>query len=102
MRFARRHPLLVAVPLCALAVLAARPTDGSHAPGHGSASGISAEVARLYEEAATATERYEAGRREADKQRARAHELEERLDVERREMAGLRDDLGRIASSQYR
>ncbi|MGW4101934.1 peptidoglycan DD-metalloendopeptidase family protein [Streptomyces sp. NPDC004976] len=103
MRFTRRHPLLVALPLCALAVLAARPTDGAgpHAPGHGS-SGVGAEVARLYEEAATATERYEAGRREADRQRARAHELEERLDRERQAMSGLHEDLGRIASSQYR
>lgn len=104
MRLIRRHPLLVAVPLCALAVLAARPADGggSHTPGHGAVSGVSAEVARLYEEAATATERYEAGRREADEQRSRAHELERRLDRERREMAGLHEDLGRIASSQYR
>ncbi|MFF1274979.1 M23 family metallopeptidase [Streptomyces marokkonensis] len=104
MRFTRRHPLLTAVLLCALAVLAARPADGDgpHAPGHGSVSGISAEVARLYEEAATATERYEDGRREAERQRARAHRLEERLDRERRETAGLREDLGRIASSQYR
>jgi len=61
MRFTRRHPLLTAVLLCALAVLAARPADGDgdHAPGHGSASGVGAEVARLYEEAAAATERYE-------------------------------------------
>ncbi|MFF9200453.1 peptidoglycan DD-metalloendopeptidase family protein [Streptomyces sp. NPDC014986] len=104
MRFSRRHPLLVAVPLCALAVLAARPADGdgSHTPGHGSASGVSAQVARLYEEAAAATERYEAGRREAEEQRARAQRLEERLDHERRAMTGLREDLGRIASSQYR
>ncbi|MEV5932431.1 peptidoglycan DD-metalloendopeptidase family protein [Streptomyces sp. NPDC052079] len=104
MRFTRRHPLLVAVLLCALAVLAARPADrdGSHAPGHGSASGIGAEVARLYEEAATATERYEAGRREAEQQRARAQRLEKRIDRERQEMAGLRKGLGRIASSQYR
>jgi len=104
MRFTRRHPLLVAVLVCALAVLAARPTDGdgSHVPGHGSASGIGAEVARLYEEAATATERYEAGLREAEEQRARAQRLEERLDRERREMAELRKSLGRIASSQYR
>ncbi|MFE2281101.1 M23 family metallopeptidase [Streptomyces sp. NPDC059454] len=102
MRFTRRHPLLTAVLLCALAVLAARPADGPHAPGHGSASGIGAEVARLYEEAAAATERYEAGRREAEEQRARAQRLEERLDRERREMTGLHEDLGRIASSQYR
>ncbi|MFI5567942.1 M23 family metallopeptidase [Streptomyces sp. NPDC051740] len=102
MRFTRRHPLLTAVLLCALAVLAARPADGDHAPGHGSASGVSAEVARLYEEAAAATERYEAGRREAEEQRAKGQRLEERLDRERRETAVLHEDLGRIASSQYR
>lgn len=102
MRLTRR-PLLVAVLFCALAVLAARPADGdgSHAPGHGSAS-VSAEVARLYEEAAKATERYEAGREEAEKQRDLAQRMEERLDRERQEAAGLREDLGRIASSQYR
>ncbi|GHH95209.1 M23 family metallopeptidase [Streptomyces capillispiralis] len=104
MRFIRRHPLLAAVLLCALAVLAARPADGDgpHAPGHGSPSGAGGQVARLYEEAAEATERYEAGRREAEQQRARAQRLEERLDHERRAMAGLHEDLGRIASSQYR
>ncbi|GGV76235.1 peptidase [Streptomyces griseoloalbus] len=104
MRFTRRHPMLAAVLLCALAVLAARPTDGdgSHAPGHGSPSGVGAQVARLYEEAAAATERYEAGRREAERQRARAQRLEGRLDRERRAMAGLHGELGRIASSQYR
>ncbi|GAA3500208.1 M23 family metallopeptidase [Streptomyces prasinosporus] len=104
MRLTRRHPLLVAVLLCALAVLAARPADGdgAHAPGHGSASGIGAEVARLYEEAAAATERYEAGRREAEEQRAEARRLEKELDRERREMSGMYEDLGRIASSQYR
>ncbi|KOT32624.1 peptidase M23 [Streptomyces caelestis] len=104
MRFTRRHPLLTVVLLCALAVLAARPADGDGfpAPGHGSASGVGAEVARLYEEAATATERYETGRREAEEQRARARRLEERLDRERRETAGLHEELGRIASSQYR
>ena len=102
MRLTRR-PLLVAVLFCALAVLAARPADGdgSHAPGHGSAS-VSAEVARLYEEAAKATERYEAGREEAEKQRDLAQRLEERLDRERQQAAVLREDLGRIASSQYR
>ncbi|MFD7685844.1 M23 family metallopeptidase [Streptomyces sp. NPDC059781] len=102
MRFTRRHPLLTAVLLCALAVVAARPADGDHAPGHGSVSGVSAEVARLYEEAAAATERYEAGRREAEEQRAKGQRLEERLGRERREMAVLHEDLGRIASSQYR
>ncbi len=65
MRLTRRRPLLVAVLFCALAVLAARPADGDHAPGHGSSS-VSGEVARLYEEAAKATEQYEAGREEAE------------------------------------
>lgn len=104
MRLTRRHPLLVAVPLCALAVLAARPTDGEvpQAPGHGPKSGISAQVVRLYEEAAAATLKYEAGRREADRQRAEAQRLENLLDREREESAALREDLGRIARSQYR
>ncbi|MGY3202795.1 peptidoglycan DD-metalloendopeptidase family protein [Streptomyces sp. TE5632] len=104
MRLTRRHPLLVAVPLCALAVLAARPTDGDvpQAPGHGLESGISTQVVRLYEEAAAATLKYEAGRREADRQRAEAQRLEKLLDREREESAVLREALGRIARSQYR
>ncbi|MFE7815098.1 M23 family metallopeptidase [Streptomyces sp. NPDC057433] len=106
MRFTRRHPLLVAVPLCALAVLAARPTDregdGPHAPGHGPQAGVSAQVARLYEEAAAATLKYEAGRREAERQRTEVLRLEKLLDRERRDAEVLRDDLGRIARSQYR
>lgn len=102
MRFTRRHPLLAAVSLCALAVLAARPGDGSPAAGHGSDSGISAQVARLYEEAATAAQQYEAGRRDADRQQAEAQRLEKRLKGERQERDRLREELGRIASSQYR
>ncbi|MEV5433560.1 M23 family metallopeptidase [Streptomyces sp. NPDC052701] len=100
MRLFRRRPLLASVLLCALAVLAARPADvdGSH----GSASGVSAQVARLYRDAALATRRYEEGRREADAQRARARRLEERLDRRRWEIAGAREDLGRIARAQYR
>ncbi|MEV5437345.1 M23 family metallopeptidase [Streptomyces sp. NPDC052682] len=102
MRLTRRHPLLVAVLLCALAVLAARPTDGDGPYGSDGGSGISAQVARLYEDAALATRRYEEGRREAEEQRARARRLEERLDRRRREIAALREDMGRIASAQYR
>ncbi|MFD3733961.1 M23 family metallopeptidase [Streptomyces sp. NPDC058632] len=106
MRLTRRHPLFVAVPLCALAVLAARPTDGEgdgpHAPGHGPESGISAQVARLYEDAAATTLKYEAGRREAGRQRTEVRRLEKLLDRERQEAEVLRDDLGRIARSQYR
>ncbi|WP_406726587.1 M23 family metallopeptidase [Streptomyces sp. GD-15H] len=104
MRLTRRHPLLVAVPLCALAVLAARPTDGGgpQAPGHGAESGISAQVVRLYEDAAAATLKYEAGRREAERQRTEVERLEKLLHREREESAVLREDLGRIARSQYR
>ncbi|WAX79047.1 M23 family metallopeptidase [Streptomyces sp. KMM 9044] len=106
MRLTRRHPLLVAVPLCALAVLAARPTDGGgdgpHAPGHGPESGISAQVARLYEDAAAATLKYETGRREADRQRTEVRRLEKLRDRKRQDAEVLRDDLGRIARSQYR
>lgn len=106
MRLTHRHPLLPALPLCALAMLAARPTvgedDGGHTPGHGPGSGISAQVARLYEEAASATLTYEAGRRQADRQRTGVRRLERLLERERQEAEVLRDDLGRIARSQYR
>ncbi|CCK28965.1 secreted peptidase [Streptomyces davaonensis JCM 4913] len=99
MRSSRRHPLLVPALLCALAVLAARPTDASDTGGD---SGLSAEVARLYEDAAVATRQYEAGRQEADAQRARAQRFEALLDQRRAEIAVLHEDLGRIARAQYR
>lgn len=107
MRSSRRHPLLVPALLCAVAVLAARPTDaaddGEGDGGHGPpGSAISAQVARLYEDAAVATQQYEAGRIEAETQRARALRAEGLLDRERRELAVLREDLGRIARAQYR
>ncbi|MEV2210614.1 M23 family metallopeptidase [Streptomyces sp. NPDC050997] len=107
MRSPRCHPLLVPALLCAFAVLAARPiyaADGEGSEGgHGGAElGLSAQVARLYEDAAMATQRYEAGRREADTRRARALRVEALLDRERREIAVLHEDLGRIARAQYR
>lgn len=49
-------------------------TDG----GSLGAQGAGAEVAKLYEEAADATRRYEEGRRQAGIQRAEASELERR------------------------
>ncbi|MFF3345744.1 peptidoglycan DD-metalloendopeptidase family protein [Streptomyces sp. NPDC002779] len=101
MRSSRRHPLLVPALLCALAVLAARPTDAA-GPEADSDSGLSAQVARLYEDAALATQQYEAGRREAEEQRARARKLEVLLDRQRQEIGGLHEDLGRIARAQYR
>jgi murein DD-endopeptidase MepM/ murein hydrolase activator NlpD len=106
MRSFRRHRLLLPVLLCALAVIAARPTAADKTPGSGIAggpdTGLGAEVARLYEEAAVATQQYEAGRAEAEEQRSRAQEAEERLDVQRRHIAALHEDLGRIARAQYR
>ncbi|MFJ3620979.1 M23 family metallopeptidase [Streptomyces iakyrus] len=106
MRSYRRHRLVVPVLLCALTVLAARPTAAPEEPGSGTGTGaeagLSAEVARLYEEAAVATQQYEAGREEAERQRAEAQRAEELLDAQRRHIAALHEDLGRIARAQYR
>ncbi|MFE7644647.1 M23 family metallopeptidase [Streptomyces phaeoluteigriseus] len=99
--------LLVPVVLCAAAVLVARPATADGQPGGdgaggGPGSGLSAQVARLYEEAAVASQEYEARRVEAEAQRAKVQRLEQLLDRERREITVLRDDLGRIARAQYR
>ncbi|MEV6962631.1 M23 family metallopeptidase [Streptomyces sp. NPDC051207] len=99
MRLSCRHPLLVPALLCALAVLAAGPTAAAE---DGSDTHAGAQVARLYEDAAVATRQYEAGRREAEAQRAQAQRLEGLLERERRQIAVLREDLGRIARAQYR
>ncbi|MFB7654156.1 MULTISPECIES: M23 family metallopeptidase [unclassified Streptomyces] len=101
MRSSRRHPLLVLVLLCALAVLAARPADGTDGDG-GSGADLGPEVARLYEDAADATQRYEEGRREAEAQRSKALAYEKRLDEQRQKIDGMHADLGRIARAQYR
>ncbi|MGW0812641.1 peptidoglycan DD-metalloendopeptidase family protein [Streptomyces viridiviolaceus] len=93
--------LLVPVLLCALAVLVARPTDATDG-GHGSGAGLSTQVARLYEEAAKATQQYEEGRREAEAQRSKVRRYEELLDRERQQVAALHEDLGRLARAQYR
>ncbi|MET7386473.1 M23 family metallopeptidase [Streptomyces sp. NPDC005529] len=99
MRSSRRHPLLVPALLCTVAVLVARPTV---AEGDAAEPGVSAQVARLYEDAAVATRQYEAGRRDADAQRGRAERAEQLLTRERQEIAVLHADLGRIARAQYR
>ncbi|MCW8099828.1 M23 family metallopeptidase [Streptomyces tauricus] len=98
----RRRPLLVTALSCALAVLAAGPTAATGTGDADRSGGLGAEVVRLYEEASLATQRYEAGRREAEEQRGRAQRLERLLDRERRDIAVLRGDLGRIARAQYR
>ncbi|MFC7469323.1 hypothetical protein ACFQVA_19970 [Actinomadura keratinilytica] len=59
-------------------------------------------MARLYERASDATQRYEAGLRASRAQRREAERLERRLAEERRVLATYRADLGRIASAQYR
>jgi murein DD-endopeptidase MepM/ murein hydrolase activator NlpD len=102
MRSFRRHPLLLPALLCALAVLAARPNEASDSGEAVAAGGTAAEVARLYADAAVATQQYEEGRREADAQRAEAQRYEELLDRERQQIAVLHEDLGRIARAQYR
>ncbi|WP_369029091.1 MULTISPECIES: M23 family metallopeptidase [Streptomyces] len=101
----RRHPLLVPVLLCAFVVLVARPTNASGEgadPDSATDSGLSAEVTRLYADAAVVTQQYEAGRREAEAEGAKARRYEELLVRERRDIAVLHEDLGRIARGQYR
>ncbi len=88
--------------LSALVALVA-PAVASEAPDRSAEeAGTSAKVARLYEEAATATQAYEKGRRAADRQRAEAKRLGRLLEDQRREVRMLRADLGRIARAQYR
>jgi murein DD-endopeptidase MepM/ murein hydrolase activator NlpD len=101
MRSSRRHPLFVPALLCALAVLAARPAVAED-DGDSADLDISAQVARLYEDASVATRQYEAGRQDAEAQRGRAERAERLLVQERQEIAALHEDLGRIASAQYR
>jgi murein DD-endopeptidase MepM/ murein hydrolase activator NlpD len=101
MRSSRRRSSLVPVLLCALAVLAARPTDGMDGDG-GPGAGLGPQVARLYEDAAKATRRYEDGRRAAEAQRSKALEYERRLDGQRRTIDAMQEGLGRIARAQYR
>ncbi|MFD9880505.1 M23 family metallopeptidase [Streptomyces alboflavus] len=108
------------VLLCALVALGvpgAAAADGPDGPdGSGGTAGsagsagseghsgpsASVEVARLYVEAQSATARYEAGRRAAGVQRARVKHLERLLAKERYEVSVLHEDLGRMATAQYR
>lgn len=102
MRFSRRRPLFVAVLLCAAVVLVARPAAAESDDGAPGESGLSAQVTRLFEEAAVATQRYEAGRGAAESQKAEAERLERLLVRERKQIAVLNAGLGRIARAQYR
>ncbi|MGW1157588.1 peptidoglycan DD-metalloendopeptidase family protein [Streptomyces sp. NPDC002513] len=97
--------MLVSLLLSTVAVSPARSATaggGSGAAGDGVDTGVSARVARLYEHAAALTQQYDAGRREAEKQRAIAGRDEKLLVRERGLIAALHQDLGRIARAQYR
>ncbi|MGI5401509.1 M23 family metallopeptidase [Streptomyces sp. CA-135486] len=94
----RDRLLLVPAALCALlgtAVPAATASDGPQA-------GTSAEVARLFEEAAKATATYEKGRQVAEAQLTRAGRLQGLLVRQRRELAAVHDAVGGVARAQYR
>ncbi|WP_405599790.1 peptidoglycan DD-metalloendopeptidase family protein [Streptomyces sp. NBC_01410] len=92
----RDRLLLVPVLLCALIGTAVAPATASDGPT------ASAEVARLYEDAAKATATYEQGRRAADAQRTAAGLLQERLNRQRLEFAAIHDAVGGVARAQYR
>ena len=111
MRSHRRRLLVVPALLCAITSIVARPVDavgdGKGGPnrngsGTGGDSALSAQVVQLYEDAAQAAERYQAGRQAAEAQRAEALRIEKLLERERREIGVLREDLGRLARAQYR
>ncbi|MBA2945431.1 M23 family metallopeptidase [Streptomyces himalayensis] len=105
MRSSFCRPQLVPVLLCASLALAAVPATASPDPGGtGALGGLStgAEVAQLYEDASVAAQQYETTRRAAKAQEARVRKLERLLARERRDIAVLHGDLGRIARTQYR
>ncbi|MHC3392969.1 M23 family metallopeptidase [Streptomyces lavendulocolor] len=85
----------------ALAVLLALLPQPSATAAEGP-GGTAGEVARLYDEAARATETYERGRRAAAGQRALAGRLQRQLVLKRRELALLNDRMGEVARAQYR
>ncbi|MGP3637046.1 M23 family metallopeptidase [Streptomyces sp. 24-1644] len=73
-------------------------------PLAGSLSGLGTgvTVARLYQEAAQATETYERNRRASVAQRAKAARLDGLLDGQRRGLEAIHADLGRVARAEYR
>ncbi|MFE7775610.1 M23 family metallopeptidase [Streptomyces sp. NPDC057445] len=92
-----RHGLLLLVPLmCLLLALPAPPAAASDGPT------VSAEVARLFEEAARATTSYERGLHAAEVERAHTELLQQRLAQRRRELGRLHDRIGVVARAQYR
>ncbi|MEU6661690.1 peptidoglycan DD-metalloendopeptidase family protein [Streptomyces sp. NPDC046821] len=96
------RPLVVPILLCALIAFAGTRTEASDGSEGSAGAGTSAQVAKLYEEASAASQRYEAGQREAAAQQARVQKLDQLLADERRQISVFHDDLGRIARAQYR
>ncbi|WP_251022815.1 peptidoglycan DD-metalloendopeptidase family protein [Streptomyces sp. ISL-10] len=60
------------------------------------------EVARLYADAAKATDEYERGRRAADAQRVTAEQFQSRLSEHRARLGAIHDSIGGVAREQYR
>ncbi|MDJ0463402.1 M23 family metallopeptidase [Streptomyces sp. H27-C3] len=96
------HRPLVPVLCLLLCLVASAPARAAERVTPSDGPTIGAEVARLYEEAALATQTYEHGRRAARVQRARADRLERLLTAERRGIKALHANLGRVARAQYR
>ncbi|QIP85661.1 M23 family metallopeptidase [Streptomyces sp. Tu 2975] len=90
--------LIVPVMLCTLLGTPASTAVASDGP----APPTGAEVARLYAEAAKATEQYEQARRAAERQRATANRLEGRLARQRERLGAIHDAIGGVAREQYR
>ncbi|MEU6990745.1 M23 family metallopeptidase [Streptomyces sp. NPDC046465] len=88
-----------ALPVLLCALLWAMPPTAAHAS---EGPGTSADVARLYREASTATARYEEVHRAAGIQKVKVRKLGRLLAEERHEAKALHGDLGRLASAQYR
>jgi murein DD-endopeptidase MepM/ murein hydrolase activator NlpD len=106
MRSYHRSLLVFSLLLCTVAVFpawSAGAESGSAGEGTDKSTdnGISARVARLYEDTTAMTRQYETGRREAEKQHAIAVRDEKLLVEERKLIAALHTDLGRIARAQY-
>ncbi|MEU3601065.1 peptidoglycan DD-metalloendopeptidase family protein [Streptomyces sp. NPDC006798] len=76
--------------------------DRGRAAAHGPVAGTTAEVARLFDEAARVTASYERSTRETGLRRAAAVRLQEQLGRRRTELAALRDAVGAAARDQYR
>lgn len=79
-----------------------RSDEPSREPSHGPATGTTAEMARLFEEAAEVTAAYEKSLREAEERRAEAIRLQGEIKRQRKEVDAIHDAVGAVAREQYR